>query len=151
MCITPLLPVAHRAGERVTWLKSQWKFSVYPVHFCVEIYIDTADSGQLCLSALFMIVRNDEPPPIELTAGKFRAVSRANFDHASVWPARFSLAAERLSTYPPRAAGAGARISNFLLSLALALLLACLKNRVKSHAAAIKMRVSRRVGMTSMP
>lgn len=113
------------------------------------LFLDTADSGQLFLSALFIIVRNDEPPLIELTAGKFRAVSLANFDHASVWPARFSLPAERLSTYPPRAAGAGARISNFLLSLAL--LLACSRNRVKSHAAAIKMRVSRRVGMTSMP
>jgi len=25
MCITPLLPVAHRAGGRVTWLNFQWK------------------------------------------------------------------------------------------------------------------------------
>jgi hypothetical protein len=31
MCITPLLPIcASRSGESVTWLKSQWKLSVYP-------------------------------------------------------------------------------------------------------------------------
>jgi len=28
MCITPLLPIAHRAGDRVTWLSSQWKLSL---------------------------------------------------------------------------------------------------------------------------
>jgi hypothetical protein len=31
-------PIAHRAGGKVTWLKSQWKLSAYPAHFCVEIY-----------------------------------------------------------------------------------------------------------------
>ncbi|KKM82877.1 hypothetical protein LCGC14_1315130, partial [marine sediment metagenome] len=30
--------IAHRAGGKVTWLKSQWKLSAYPAHFCVEIY-----------------------------------------------------------------------------------------------------------------
>jgi hypothetical protein len=32
-------PIAHRAGGKVTWLKSQWKLSAYPAHFCVEIYM----------------------------------------------------------------------------------------------------------------
>jgi phosphoglycerate dehydrogenase-like enzyme len=41
MCITPLLPIAHRAGERVTWLSSQWKLSAYLAHFCVEINTET--------------------------------------------------------------------------------------------------------------
>jgi hypothetical protein len=31
-------PIAHRAGGKVTWLKSQWKLSAYPAHFRVEIY-----------------------------------------------------------------------------------------------------------------
>ncbi len=63
------------------------------------LFLDTVDSGQLCLSALFITARNDEPPPIELTAGKFRAVSLASFDHASVWRVRFSLPADGLSAY----------------------------------------------------
>jgi hypothetical protein len=33
MCITPLLPVAQRAGGRVTWLNSQWKLFDKPAHF----------------------------------------------------------------------------------------------------------------------
>ena len=37
MWITPLPPVAHCAGGRVTWLNSQWKLSANPAHFRVEI------------------------------------------------------------------------------------------------------------------
>jgi hypothetical protein len=47
--------------------------------------------------------------------------------------------------------GAGARIFLFLVNFAPDLLLACSRNLVKSHAAAIQMRASRRVGVTSMP
>ena len=42
MCITPMSPIAHRAGGKVTWLKFQWKLSAYPAHFRVEIYTITA-------------------------------------------------------------------------------------------------------------
>ncbi len=51
MCITPLLPVAHRAGERVTWLKFQWKFSDYPAHFCEEIYNIFGMTDCLCMAS----------------------------------------------------------------------------------------------------
>lgn len=39
MCITPMSPVAHGAGGRVTWVNSQWKLGRYPGHFWVEINI----------------------------------------------------------------------------------------------------------------
>jgi hypothetical protein len=37
MCITPMSPVAYRAGGRVTWVNSQWKLCSYPDHTSVEI------------------------------------------------------------------------------------------------------------------
>nr|WP_245731747.1 ISAs1 family transposase [Loktanella fryxellensis] len=43
-------PIAHRAGGKVTWLKSQWKLSAYPAHFCVEIYTINAGGGDWCLA-----------------------------------------------------------------------------------------------------
>ena len=50
MCITPMSPIAHRAGGKVTWLKSQWKLSAYPAHFCVEIYsLVNGSNGPLSL------------------------------------------------------------------------------------------------------
>jgi alkaline phosphatase D len=63
------------------------------------LFLDDVESGQLRLSALFVTEKGDEPPPVELATGTARAVPLADYDHAAVWRARFSLPADRPSTY----------------------------------------------------
>jgi len=63
------------------------------------LFLDDVENGQLRLSALFVTAARHEPPPIELATGTARVVRLADYDHATVWRARFSLPADRSSTY----------------------------------------------------
>ncbi len=51
------------------------------------------------IAALFITKKGDEPPPIELADGTVDAAPLAEYDNATVWRARFSLPADRMSTY----------------------------------------------------
>lgn len=83
MCITPLLPVAHRAGGRVTWLKSQWKLSVYPAHFCAEIYSYAIGALESPRSSITTLSRHFGFDAVE-TEGVIRFVMRGRAAVAQV-------------------------------------------------------------------
>ena len=63
------------------------------------LYLDDIENGHMCLSALFITSKDDEPSPIRLATGDVHAVSLAHFENAIVWRARFSLPADRSSEY----------------------------------------------------
>jgi alkaline phosphatase D len=63
------------------------------------LFLDSVENGQLRLAALFITAKGIEPSPIELASGPIRAVVLADYDSATVWRVRFSLPADRSSTY----------------------------------------------------
>lgn len=64
------------------------------------LFLDDLADGVLSLSALFITAKGDEPPPIESAAGTADTVVLADhYSYATVWRARFSLPADRPSSY----------------------------------------------------
>lgn len=64
------------------------------------LFLDDLADGVLSLSALFITAKGDEPPPIESAAGTADAVALADhYPYATVWRTRFSLPADRPSSY----------------------------------------------------
>ncbi|RDC67740.1 alkaline phosphatase family protein [Rhodovulum sp. 12E13] len=53
----------------------------------------------MLLSALFITARGETVPPIDLPHGEARAARLADYEHATVWRARFTLPADRPSEY----------------------------------------------------
>ena len=51
------------------------------------------------LSALFIAAKEATVPPLELPHGKVPPIPLAEYDHATVWRARFTLPADRVSDY----------------------------------------------------
>jgi hypothetical protein len=63
------------------------------------LFLDDLEDGQMSLSALFITARGEGVPPIHLPHGEARPVPLAEYDHATVWHARFTLPADRGSDY----------------------------------------------------
>ena len=63
------------------------------------LFLDDVDPDGLRLSALLITAKGEEPPPIDLATGAVRVLPLAEYDHANVWRARFSLPSDRASTY----------------------------------------------------
>lgn len=63
------------------------------------LFLDDVREGRLHLSALFIAARGAELPPIVLAEDEVHAVQLAEYDHATVWRARFALPADRTSVY----------------------------------------------------
>lgn len=63
------------------------------------LILDDVEDGQMCLSALFIAAKEATVPPLELPHGKVPPIPLAEYDHATVWRARFTLPADRVSDY----------------------------------------------------
>jgi hypothetical protein len=63
------------------------------------LFLDSVENDRLCLSALFVTAKGAEPSAVELACGPVRPVLLADYDSATVWRARFSLPADRISSY----------------------------------------------------
>lgn len=63
------------------------------------LILDDVADGALRLAALFVSAKGEEVPPVAAPAGPVRPVRLADYDHATVWRARFELPADRLSEY----------------------------------------------------
>lgn len=63
------------------------------------LFLDCIEGNELRLSALFITARGEEPPPIEVGSADIPVVPLADYDHATVWRARFSRPADRSSAY----------------------------------------------------
>ena len=63
------------------------------------LVLDDVSDGALHLSALFVIAKDEQPPPVVAPDGEAPAVLLSGYDHAAVWRARFTLPADRPSAY----------------------------------------------------
>ncbi|QBX36090.1 alkaline phosphatase family protein [Paracoccus liaowanqingii] len=63
------------------------------------LLLDDVAGDRLSLSALFITAKGDTPPPIAWAAGTAAPVALARHAHATVWRMRFSLPADRTSSY----------------------------------------------------
>lgn len=63
------------------------------------LFLDDLEDGQMSLSALFITARGETVSPVELPQGNVPPIKLAEYDHATVWRARFSLPADRPSEY----------------------------------------------------
>ena len=63
------------------------------------LFLDNLEDGHMSLSALFITARGETLPPIELPHGEGRPLPLAEYDHATVWRARFKLQADRPTEY----------------------------------------------------
>lgn len=63
------------------------------------LFLDAIAGAEMRLSALFITARGAAPPPVATASGPVPAHLLADYDHASVWRARFSLPADRASDY----------------------------------------------------
>jgi hypothetical protein len=63
------------------------------------LFLDAVEDGRLHLSALFLLPGSEVPAPLVLDGGEVQPVRLSGFDHATAWRARFSLPADRTSTY----------------------------------------------------
>lgn len=63
------------------------------------LFLDDLEDGQMSLSALFITARGETVSPVELPQGNVPPIKLAEYDHATVWRARFSLPADRTSEY----------------------------------------------------
>jgi len=63
------------------------------------LFLDDVADTQLHLSALFITDKGAAPPPIDAEGGTFRACRLTDYDHATAWRTRFSVPADRISTY----------------------------------------------------
>ena len=64
------------------------------------LFLDDLDAGRMRLSALFITPLGEAPPPaVVLEGDEVTPICLARFDRAMVWRARFSLPADRTSSY----------------------------------------------------
>lgn len=63
------------------------------------LFLDTLAEGRLHLSALFLAERGLDIPPIDLSDGAVTPVPLADYEHVTVWRARFTLPSDRPSDY----------------------------------------------------
>ncbi|MCQ0972268.1 alkaline phosphatase D family protein [Paracoccus sp. TK19116] len=64
------------------------------------LFLDDLDGSRMHLSALFITPAGDAPPPsLGLERDKVTPTRLTDFDHATVWRARFTLLADRTSSY----------------------------------------------------
>lgn len=63
------------------------------------LFLDDLEDGQLRLSAIFITARGETVPEVDLPDGRVRPAPLADYDHATVWRARFTLPADRPSHY----------------------------------------------------
>lgn len=63
------------------------------------LFLDALENGQMRLSALFIMPLGESVALIDLPQGEVRPMLLAQYDHAMVWRARFTLPADRPSTY----------------------------------------------------
>ncbi len=70
------------------------KFPVGPI-----LFVDEVTGGALHLSALIVTEKGETPPPVEIGPDRIEAIRLAEYARHIVWRARFSLPADRPSTY----------------------------------------------------
>ncbi len=63
------------------------------------LFLDDVRGRQMHIAALFITEKNTAPPPIKLAVDAVHPVAIAEFEHATVWRARFALPADQASTY----------------------------------------------------
>lgn len=63
------------------------------------LILDDVENGQMQLSALLIVARGGIVLPFDLPYGKVQPILLAEYDHATVWRARFTLPANRASEY----------------------------------------------------
>ncbi len=63
------------------------------------LLLDDVALGRMSLSALFIMPGDQPPAPVVAPSGAVASVALARFDGATVWRARFTLPADRASTY----------------------------------------------------
>jgi hypothetical protein len=72
----------------------QSSFPIGPI-----LILDDVKDGQMRLSALFIAAKEATVPALELPYGNVPPTPLAEYDHATVWRARFTLSADRVSEY----------------------------------------------------